>query len=76
MELLFQAVAQLERLIDQAKTGEDRHVLLGLMEAQDCVLERLWPSLNQVDNDEVCFHGKLDPDHPTTPDKRTKDTES
>jgi hypothetical protein len=77
MELLFQAVAQLDKLIDRAKMGEDKRVLLGLIQAQDCVLEQLWPSLSQADDDDdddddVGIHGEPDPDHAPTHDTRTK----
>jgi hypothetical protein len=70
MDILFQAVAQLERLIDQAKMGDDKRVSLGLIRAQDCVLEQLWPSLTQADDDEVRSDGEPDPDHPTAHGKR------
>ncbi len=74
MEILIQAVAQLEKLIVQAQLGDDRSVLQGLMDAQDCLLEQIWPAANQADNDEVCSHEEFDPVDSTTHDTRTKIT--
>jgi hypothetical protein len=69
MELLHQAVAQLENLILRARMSEDQSVLMGLMGAQNLIRETIVTTLtrNSSDpgkadgNDEVWFHRELDP---------------